>query len=116
MTTNAYLISWDMTGLEAVIPITQYEQWDRDNTFRILKDEPTARNPIDNIIQGMLLRARFNNHRHYEIYAIDCVDEISEQDIRQMFETDPQASAELIRARGHRLYSDRLDRKQVVIS
>ena len=45
MTTNAYLISWDMTGLEAVVPITQYEQWDRDNTFRILKDEETVRNP-----------------------------------------------------------------------
>jgi len=116
MTTNAYLISWDMTGLEAVIPITQYEQWDRDNTFRILKDEPTARNPLDSIMQGMLLRARFNNHRCYEIYAIDCVDEISELDIRHMFETDPQAAAELIRDRGHRLYSDRLDRTQVVIS
>jgi hypothetical protein len=115
MTTNAYLISWDMTGLEAVVPITQYEQWDRDNTFRILKDEPTARNPLDNIIQGMLLRARFNNHRHYEIYAIDCVDEISESDIRHMFATDPQASADLIRDRGQRLYSDRVNQRQVAI-
>jgi len=115
MTTNAYLISWDMTGLEAVIPITQYEQWDRDNTFRILKDEPTARNPLDSIMQGMLLRARFNNHRCYEIYAIDCVDEISESDIRHMFATDPQASADLIRDRGQRLYSDRVNQRQVAI-
>jgi hypothetical protein len=115
MTTNAYIISWDMTGLEAVVPITQYEQWDRDNTFRILKDEPTARNPLNNIVQGMLLRARFNSQRHYEIYTIDCVEEISESDIRHMFETNPQASADLIRDRGHRLYSDRVNRHQVAI-
>ena len=116
MTTNAYLISWDMTGLEAVIPITQYEQWDRDNTFRILKDEETARNPLNSIMQGMLLRARFNSQRCYEIYAIDCGDEISELDIRNMFEANPQASAELIRARGHQLYSDRLNRDRAVIT
>lgn len=116
MTTNAYLISWDMTGLEAVVPITQYEHVERDNTFRILKDEPVQRNPVDNIMQAMLLRARANHHRYYEIYAIDCVEEITEQDIRAMFERSPQTAAELIRERGHQLYSDRPNKSQVVIT
>ena len=116
MTTNAYLISWDMTGLEAVVPITQYEHVERDNTFRILKDEPVQRNPVDNIMQAMLLRARFNHHRYYEIYAIDCVEGITESDIRRMFDDNPQAAAELIRGRGHQLYSDRPNKSQVVIT
>jgi len=46
MTTNAYLIYWCEEGLESVIPITKYEQWDRDNTFRILNNEDPVRRSL----------------------------------------------------------------------
>ena len=55
MTTNAYLVYWCEEGLESVVPITEYEQWDRDNTFRVLNNQETARNPLNQMIQNMLL-------------------------------------------------------------
>jgi hypothetical protein len=115
MTTNAYLVYWCEEGLESVIPITQYEHWDSENTFRILNNEQTIRNPLNNIVQNMILRSKFNEQRHYELYAVDCDTSVSKEDIAQMFELDPQAAAELFRSRGHRLYSARAEKNRVRI-
>lgn len=115
MTTNAYIFSWDMTGIDAIVPITQYEGIDAENILRILKDEPTERNPLNSILQMMIMRARANSHRHYEIYAIDCAFEINEKEWRTQWESDPQAMADLIRVRGEKIYSDRVDKAIQVI-
>lgn len=114
MTQNAYIFSWDCNGIEAIVPITQYEQVDAENTWRILKDEETVRNPLNSIIQSLLLRARFNSHRSYEIYAVDCDPSMDEQFWRHQWEENPQFTAELVRERGHKLYSDRSTRKKVI--
>jgi hypothetical protein len=98
-----------------VVPITEYEHWDRDNTFRVLNNQETVRNPLNQMIQNMMLRARVNSQRHYELYAIDCDNSIDKTDIEQMFETDPQSAADLFRSRGHRLYSDRAEKNRVKI-
>jgi hypothetical protein len=116
MTTNAYLVYWCEEGLESVIPITEYEHWDRDNTFRVLNNQETVRNPLNQMIQNMMLRARVNSQRHYELYAIDCDNSIDKTDIEQMFENDPQSAADLFRSRGHRLYSDRAEKNRVKIT
>ena len=116
MTTNAYLVYWCEEGLESVVPITEYEQCDSDNTFRLLNNQEPARNPINQLIQNMMLRARVNGQRHYELYAIDCDNSIQKTDIEQMFEDDPQAAADLFRSRGHRLYSDRAEKNRVRIT
>ena len=115
MTTNAYLVYWCEEGLESIIPITQYEHWDAENTFRILNDEEPVRNPMNGVLQGMLLRARFNSQRHYELYAIDCNNDITKEDLEQMFEDSPQTAADLIRNRGHKMYSDRANTNRVKI-
>jgi hypothetical protein len=115
MTTNAYLVYWCEEGLESVIPITEYEHYDRDNTFRVLNNQEPMRNPLNQLIQNMLLRARVNSQRHYELYAVDCDASVSEADIEQMFEDDPQSAADLFRSRGHRLYSDRAEKNRVRI-
>lgn len=116
MTTNAYLVYWCEEGLEGVVPITEYEQWDRDNTFRVLNNQETARNPVNGIIQSMILRAQVNAQRHYELYAIDCDHSIQKSDIEQMFEDDPQSAAELFRTRGHKMYSNRAVKNRVRIT
>ena len=116
MTTNAYLVYWCEEGLESVVPITEYEQWDRDNTFRVLNDQEPVRNPMNSLIQNMILRAKFNEQRHYELYAIDCDHSIRKTDIEQMFEDDPQTAADLFRSRGHRLYSSRAEKNRVRIT
>jgi hypothetical protein len=115
MATNAYLIYWCSEGLESVTAIGQYEQIDIDNTFRILQDQDPVRNPVNTMIQTMILRARFNSHRHYELYAITAVDGIMGPDIERMFDDNPQGAADTIRKIGVKLYSDRANRVKTVI-
>lgn len=115
MTTNAYIFAWDQTGIDSIVPITQYEEWDKKNTWNVLTDQPVERNPINSIIQSLLLRARYNSQRHYEIYSIDCAFGIDEKEWREIWQANPQATADLIRERGHKLYSDREDRRSHVI-
>lgn len=103
-------------GIEAIIPITQYEHHDKQNLIRILSEKPTIKNPLDNIVKSLLLRARFNTHRHYEIYAVDCTEGMDEAFWRERWEEYPQETAELIRERGHKLYSDRVETYKVKIT
>jgi len=116
MTKNAFIFSWDQEGIEAIVPITQYEKHDQENTMRLLRDQSTIRNPLNNIIQGLTLRARFNPQRHYEIYAIDCDESMDEKFWQNQWNEYPQETAELIRARGHKLYSDREKTRKIKIT
>ena len=115
MTTNAYLVYWSSEGLESVTPVGHYEQIDVENTFRILNNEDPIRNPVNTLIQTMILRARYNSHRHYELYAITAMDGITGPDIEGMFEAAPNEAAKTIRNIGVKLYSDRAVKKRVVI-
>jgi hypothetical protein len=115
-TKNAFIFSWDQLGINSIVPISKYEFHDQENTMRLLKDQPRIKNPLNNIVRGLLLRARFNPQRHYEIYAIDCDKGMDEQFWREQWEEYPQETAELIRERGHKLYSDRANTKQIKIT
>ena len=116
MTTNAFIFSWDQLGIEAIIPISQYEHYDQENLLRMIASKDTVRNPLTGIVQSLVLRARYNPQRHYEIYAVDCTEEMDEEFWREQWEEYPQATAELIRERGHKLYSDRAETHKVKIT
>jgi hypothetical protein len=109
MTTNAYIFSWCCEGIEAIVPITQYQLWDQENLIRILKDEPEKPNPLNNILNMLTMRARFNSHRFYEIYAVECHPDLSEEFWKNQWESYPQKTANLIREKGVKIYSDRID-------
>ena len=110
---HTYVLSWDCYGLEACINISEIE---KNTMWKTLKNEDVSRDPnVNQIVSMIQLRARFNSQRHYEIYCIDTEDNISDQDIRDMFEADPQGSAELIRARGRKIYSDRQEEHKIKI-
>ena len=115
MTSNAFIFSWCNEGIESIIPITQYEHWDKQNLMNMLAEKPTQRNPLDTIVRNLLLRARFNSQRHYEIYAIDCDKDLDEQFWREQWEENPQFTAELVRERGHKLFSDRATKNAVIV-
>ena len=66
-------------------------------------------------LNALIMRARYNPQRHYEIYTVDVDPSITAEDMINMFKDSPQAMADLIRVRGHQLYSDRIDKRQVVI-
>ena len=109
---NLFIIAWDSNGLEAVVNVTEYE---KEMTWATLQDQEVPKR-IGSIVNYLMLRARANSQRHYEIYTMTAVDGITDEDIRTMFEQDPQGSADLIRNRGNKIYSDRenlVDRKIV---
>lgn len=114
-TQNAFIFAWDMYGIESIIPISKYEHWDKENLMRMLREEKTVRNPLNGIVQGLIFRARYNPQRHYEIYAIDCSEELDEEFWRQQWQENPQFTADLIRARGHKIYSDRQEKSDRVV-
>jgi hypothetical protein len=115
-TKNAFIFSWDNLGIESIIPISQYEFHEQENTMRLLRDQKRINNPLNGVVRSLLLRARFNPQRHYEIYAIDCTEEMDEEFWREQWEEYPQATAELIRERGHKLYSDRAETHKIKIT
>ena len=116
MTTNAFIFSWDCEGIEAIIPIREYEHVDMENTLRILKEQQIKVNPLDGIIQRLIFRATYNPQRHYEIYAVDCDESLDYEFWKKQWAEYPQETAELIRERGHKILSDRRDTKKVLIT
>lgn len=115
MTTNAFIFSWDQYGIESIVPITEYEHWDKQNLIRMLSDKKPERNPLNSIVQRLILRAKVNQQRHYEIYAVDCSPELDEEFWQKQWKEHPQFTAELIRERGHKLYSDRRTTEQEIL-
>lgn len=104
MTKNAFIFSWDSNGLESLVPITKYEHWDKTNLMKILKNEKIERNPLDSIIRSLILRARINSHRNYEIYAVDCDLSLNEEFWTDQWKNDPESTAKLVREQGHKLF------------
>lgn len=99
---HSILLVWDCLGLEYACDLTEY---DKDLMWSALKGEkPTVRIPGLDIL---ILRARANPQRNYEIYTVQVEPDVTLKDIKQMFKDTPQAIVDLVRARGHRLYSDR---------
>jgi hypothetical protein len=122
---KVYLLSWDMTGLETVLDLTTLEQLkQQEEQMRMMQilSDPAARDPgdqtgkvINRTIQGILLRARVNSQRHYEVYTIQTDPTVSEKDMWELFNNSPQQAAELIRERGNQLYSARANQKTQLI-
>lgn len=103
-----FAIMWDCHGLEAVARVPD----PADTTFALLKGTEPPRPP--NIMHWQL-RARFNTQRHYEIYIITATPGIDEDDIREMFEANPQRAADTIRRIGDKVFSDRANEDRIVI-
>ena len=110
---ETYILSWDQTGLEACINVTEIEKEEMWNTLKSVESNRTSK--VGSILQSLTLRARFNTQRHYEIYAIDIANGITKEDLESMFNDDPQGSADLIRSRGRQLYSDRAEPNRILI-
>lgn len=99
---HTLLLVWDCLGLEYSCDLTNYE---KDLMWSALKGtQPTVRIPGLDIL---ILRARANPQRHYEIYTVTVEPDVSLKDIQEMFKDTPQAIVDLVRTRGHKLYSDR---------
>lgn len=104
---GSFAIMWDCYGLEAIARIPD----PADTTFALLKGVKPPEMPNLNM---WALRARFNTQRNYEIYLITAVPGIDVNDIRDMFEADPQHAANTIRRLGQPFLDDRDIKERVI--
>ena len=109
---HKFLVMWDCTGLEYIGDITADDQ---RMIVESLRGNNSPRRALANPYH-LRLRAQFNPQRHYEIYIVEATDGITEADIRDMFEADPQTAADTIRRIGHKYYSDRVESNRVLIT
>lgn len=105
--TNRFVLSWDCYGLESIIDIKELEHTELMTILRNPNGAQSRAPQVNEIVNCLSIRALFNPQRYYEIYLIETEDSISSDDIKQLFESDPQNSAELIRSRGTKIYSNR---------
>ncbi len=105
-----FLVMWCNEGLECVIDLTEDE---KNRTWSVLKGKP----PVSQLpsLRHLILRAKFNMQRAYEIYTVEATEGISADDISHMFENSPQMAADTIRERGNCLHSDRVTDDRVLI-
>lgn len=99
-----------MYGLEMLFNVSD---WSKKVTWATLKEEPVPGGPS---LQMMIIRAKMNSQRQYEIYSFDAEDGITELDIRKGFEDNPQVIVDFIRENGEKIYSDRHNTLKQVIS
>ena len=109
---HQFLIMWCNEGLECCIDVTEDQQ---RRMWQKLKGEQVSESAIPNY-NHLLLRARYNSQRHYEIYSVEATDGITAEDIQDMFEASPQTAADTIRRLGHCLHSDRAQKNRVAIT
>jgi len=107
---HQFLVMWDCNGLEVVADITEDEQ---TRVWAALKGQEVE-SQLPNL-NHLMLRARYNSQRNYEIYIVEATEGITAEDIEDMFEASPQAGADAIRRLGHRLWGERLKLKQRAI-
>jgi hypothetical protein len=102
-----FLAMWDCNGLECLFDITDLEH---DAMISGLKDE-TFKMPFN--LNTMMLRARFNSQRSYEIYIFETED-LGYDQIKELFDESPQFIVNAVRKSGRKLYSDYSQKEKVI--
>lgn len=114
---NHYLAMWDMLGLESIFDVGKAQeeivQWEKETIWSVLKEQAHTKRPNPIPLQMMILRARMNSQRSYEIYEFTSTMSISE--VKSVFKKDPQIIVDWIRENGHKIYSDYVKREQKMI-
>ena len=116
--TNHYLAMWDSQGLECIFDVDyymgRYDEWQKQKVVAILKEERIPDQPIGIPLQMLILRAKANSQRAYEIYEFTST--MGYKELTKVFNDDPQPVVEWIRENGKKVYSDyvKQDRRMIV--
>jgi hypothetical protein len=110
-----FIAVWDNTGLESIFDVdaemAQRDAYEKRKLWNILKDEKMLEYRSSIPLQLLILRARANSQRHYEIYQFT-TDGLDMDDVKSMFEDNPQFVVNHIRKNGRKIYSDRFEVKK----
>ena len=113
-----YLAMWDMQGLECLFDVdlhmNKYNEWGKQKVVSILKEEQVPIQPQGIPLQMLILRARANSQRTYEIYEFNST--VKYDELKEAFNDNPQPIVEWIRENGKQVYSDyvKQERKMIV--
>jgi len=116
--TKHYLAMWDMQGLESLHDVgyhmDRYNQWEKQKVVAILKEERIPARPTGIPLQMLILRAKANSQRSYEIYEFNST--LKYDELKEAFNDNPQPIVEWIRENGKQVYSDyvKQNRKMIV--
>jgi hypothetical protein len=116
--TKHYLAMWDSQGLECMFDVDyymgRYDEWQKQKVVAILKEERIPDQPIGIPLQMLILRAKANSQRAYEIYEFTST--MGYKELTKVFNDDPQPVVEWIRENGKKVYSDyvKQDRRMIV--
>lgn len=110
---------WDMLGLECIFNVTEHlkevENHEKIVMWSVLKDSNYKSNGPPKIpLNMMILRAKVNSQRSYEIYEFNST--LSEDELREEFERDPQPVVNWIRKNGYKVFSDYVPQDKKVIA
>jgi len=98
---NGFILAWDTDGLETVFNVDEAIS---KRTESALKEErTTGANPND-IINMCLLRARYNSHRNYKVYAISLPASTTTAEVAKWFEDNFNGITNLIQQKGLKLW------------
>jgi len=109
-----WVVLFDNEGLDSLVPWGELAQ-DRMMTT-LSGGEIKSANP-QHIVSGMMMRARFNSQRSPEVWTYQTEEEVEYEDMRDLWEDNPQYMADLIRDKGEQLFGDKpgTKRKQVIV-
>jgi hypothetical protein len=86
-----FVVMWDNTGLEYIGDITADET---NRSWSALKGKVVG-SALPNL-NHMILRARYNPQRHYEIYQVEATDGITADDIQPRTQSADLVTATLV--------------------
>lgn len=113
-----FIAMWDNTGLESIFDVdaemAQRDAYEKRKLWNILKDEKMLEYRSSIPLQLLILRAKANSQRHYEIYQFT-TDGLDMDDVKSMFEDNPQFIVNHIRKNGRKIFSERFELKKSVI-
>lgn len=120
-----FIAMWCCEGLESLVEITNLVEKANDckktKMFDIIKKPDsvltnTAMTELNLMLFAMIMRARSNPQRHYEIYMVTTPRRsFNEKTLRDMFNANPQGMVDLFREKGVKIYSDRARNKPAIV-
>ena len=95
-----WIVLFDNEGLDTLVP---YSDMVEEQVMSKLAGGKMNRD-AQHTISRIMLRARFNEQRHPEVWCYSTAEDMEYKDMRDLWEASPQYMADLIRKSGQQLH------------
>lgn len=99
--TRVYICMWDEMGFEV---IKDCSTWERQALLDTIAGKQLKPAPVN--LGAMMMRARFNPQRAYEIWTFNTTEDLDEDTLWSYADENPQVLVDMIRDRGKKLYAN----------